>query len=241
MSGMKIHANAFPVNNEKVPALKANVSFELGEKIRVSGAQLWEGEKGLYLRMPCFKKGDGTYQDICHATTKEFREALQDTALQAYASENHFWIKNGKTNPSIKATMNEYVNEERNIYGFGTMTFGGEFAVRDLQVKEVKSGERAGGKFVAFPTNSYEKDGETHHRRIVEGKDQETQNLMQNLAMKAYKDKLVSKEQEAEVEQEAESKKPSLEEQVKGAEHKKAAKPSKENETKKEKEEELSH
>lgn len=231
---MKIHANAYPVPEGSAGNLKANVTFVLGDQIRVSGARLVEGEKGMFLAMPSYEKFDGTYQDICHATTKEFRDVLQQVALQAYESDNHFWIKNGKTNPTIKAAMNEYVNESRNVYGIGRMTFGGEFAIEGLQVKKVQEGERAGKLFVAFPTDSYEKDGETKYRRIVEGKDVDTHGLMQNLALKAYKEKIVEKEQAAEM-----GGKESVEEKVAEAQ-KKAEKPKEKKEAKK-KEPELVH
>lgn len=168
----------------------------------VNGAHLIEGKNGMFLSMPSYKKGDGSYQDICHATTKEFHDLLQETAVKAYESDQHFYIENGKTNPTIKADMHKYVNEDRNIYGIGSIHFNNEFVLNNVQVREVLKGERAGEKFIAMPTGSpYERDGNTIYPAILRGSDQDKTFLISNIALKSYKnleiDDLVNRIEEA--------------------------------------------
>lgn len=68
--------------------IKANATVTIGGVFAVHGVRIINSKKGLFVSMPnrsyTNKDGETKYTDICHATTKEFREAINTAVLNAY-------------------------------------------------------------------------------------------------------------------------------------------------------------
>ncbi len=71
----------FPKNEEK---LKAYAAVTFDDVFVVHNLRIVKGEKGLMVCMPSRKKNDGTFKDIAHPITNEFRHQLEEIVLKAY-------------------------------------------------------------------------------------------------------------------------------------------------------------
>lgn len=75
----------FPVNNKKSNCC-AMVSVTLANVFCISGIKIVDGSKGLFVAMPSAKNKKDEWHDICYPITKEFREAMNDSILNAFES-----------------------------------------------------------------------------------------------------------------------------------------------------------
>jgi stage V sporulation protein G len=82
--------------------LKAFVTATFDSCFVVRNMKIIEGNKGLILCMPSRKLPNGTYKDIAHPITVEFRKFLEDRIMAAYEEE----VKRGGT-PSAAAHGDE--------------------------------------------------------------------------------------------------------------------------------------
>lgn len=64
----------------------AYASATLNGCFAIRGIKIVNGEKGAFVSMPSYKAG-GRFQDICFPITKEFREQLHATVMEAYQQE----------------------------------------------------------------------------------------------------------------------------------------------------------
>ena len=66
------------------PKLKgfANVTFDNAFIVR--GLKIISGQTGYFISMPSRRRTDGTYQDIAHPITPEFRKHVEEEVLKAY-------------------------------------------------------------------------------------------------------------------------------------------------------------
>jgi len=67
--------------------LKAFVTVTFDNCFVVRNMKIVEGNKGLILCMPSRKLPNGTYKDIAHPISMEFRKVLEDKILAAYEEE----------------------------------------------------------------------------------------------------------------------------------------------------------
>jgi stage V sporulation protein G len=67
--------------------LKAFVTVTFDNCFVVRNMKIVEGNKGLILCMPSRKLPNGTYKDIAHPISMEFRKSLEDKILAAYQEE----------------------------------------------------------------------------------------------------------------------------------------------------------
>jgi len=63
--------------------LKAIASVTLDDSFAVHGIKILESQKGLFVAMPS-TEFNSEYKDVCHPTTKELRESISKTVLDAY-------------------------------------------------------------------------------------------------------------------------------------------------------------
>jgi len=79
---MKItETRIFPREEEK---LKAYAAVTFDDVFVVHNIRIVKGERGLMVCMPSRKKTDGTFKDIAHPITNEFRHDLEQIVLRAY-------------------------------------------------------------------------------------------------------------------------------------------------------------
>src|SRR5882672_10794393 len=71
-------------NEDKLRAF-ATVTFDNCFVVR--NMKIIQGTKGLILCMPSRKLADGTYKDIAHPITADYRKMLEDRILAAYEAE----------------------------------------------------------------------------------------------------------------------------------------------------------
>lgn len=67
-------------------SLLARASLTLNGCFAVKGIKIVQGVNGPFVSMPS-RKVEGDYRDICFPCTKEFREQLHATVLEAYQQE----------------------------------------------------------------------------------------------------------------------------------------------------------
>lgn len=66
--------------------LLATASVSLNGCFAVRGVKIVQGAHGPFVSMPSYKSG-GEHKDVCFPITKEFREQLHATVLEAYQQE----------------------------------------------------------------------------------------------------------------------------------------------------------
>ena len=64
--------------------LKAYATVTFDDCFVLHNVKLIEGEKGIFVAMPSRRTKTGTYKDIAHPITPEFRSVLQEKILIAY-------------------------------------------------------------------------------------------------------------------------------------------------------------
>lgn len=75
----------FPKRRDKSnDKLKSFANIVLNSVFIVRNLRIIEGSKGFFVVMPNFKKKDGSFQDIAHPLTNQFRQNIEDKVLEAY-------------------------------------------------------------------------------------------------------------------------------------------------------------
>jgi len=64
--------------------LKSYVNIVFNGIFIVRNIRVIESSKGFFVVMPNFRKKDGTYQDIAHPLSNQFRQEIEDKVLEAY-------------------------------------------------------------------------------------------------------------------------------------------------------------
>ena len=68
-------------NDEK---LWAYVTVTLDECLVIHGVKIIEGQNGLFIAMPSKKSSNGSFKDIVHPITTDFRNELQKKIIEEY-------------------------------------------------------------------------------------------------------------------------------------------------------------
>lgn len=84
--------------------LLANASITLNGCFAVRGVKIVQGEHGPFVSMPSYKSG-GEYKDVCFPVTKDFREQLHATVLEAYQQELSQIQQRGLETPPLDQKM----------------------------------------------------------------------------------------------------------------------------------------
>jgi stage V sporulation protein G len=74
----------FPVNEDK---LKAYATITFDDCFVVRDLKVIHGNSGLFVAMPSKKRKDGTFKDVAHPLTTEFRSKIEQKVLDAYEAE----------------------------------------------------------------------------------------------------------------------------------------------------------
>jgi stage V sporulation protein G len=72
------------INLRDEDKLKAFVNITFDDVFVVRGLKVIAGKDGLFVCMPSRKLEDGTYKDIAHPITNEFRQNLEAKILEEY-------------------------------------------------------------------------------------------------------------------------------------------------------------
>jgi len=67
--------------------LKAFVNVTFDDCFVVRGLKIIKGATGYFVSMPSRRMNDGTFRDIAHPITNEFREKVENAILDAYKEE----------------------------------------------------------------------------------------------------------------------------------------------------------
>jgi stage V sporulation protein G len=70
------------LENNKILAL---ASIKINDEFVVGGLKVLQGQNGLWVAMPNYKKGNGEYQDIAYPVTADARETIQKAVLEKYS------------------------------------------------------------------------------------------------------------------------------------------------------------
>jgi stage V sporulation protein G len=72
------------INLRDEDKLKAFVNITFDDVFVVRGLKIISGKTGLFVCMPSRKLEDGTYKDIAHPISNEFRQELEEKILREY-------------------------------------------------------------------------------------------------------------------------------------------------------------
>ncbi|MCL4305994.1 septation protein SpoVG family protein [bacterium] len=72
------------INLRDEDKLKAFVNITFDDVFVVRGLKIIEGKEGLFVCMPSRKLEDGTYKDIAHPITNEFRRQIETQILEEF-------------------------------------------------------------------------------------------------------------------------------------------------------------
>ncbi len=64
--------------------IRATASVVVSGCFVVHDFRVIEGVNGLFVSMPCRRNADGSFRDIAHPITAEFRERLMQSIMDAY-------------------------------------------------------------------------------------------------------------------------------------------------------------
>lgn len=186
---MKIYAKVFPLEPKEGSDSKllAFANLELGATLKVNDVRIVQGPDGPFVSMPSYKTTEGEYKDHCHGTTKEFRDAISETVLDAYKRESKMAVKEGDTNPKVAVSV--FKSKIEGIEAYGSFSLNDEFRVTGVNVRENVNGKL----FVTMPSTSYEKDGERQFRDIC-APIGDKERLIVGSIIKAAQKKLAEKE-----------------------------------------------
>lgn len=113
---LDLEVKVYPTQKENNILATANIT--LGGCFTVKGVKIVDGKNGLFVAMPTRRDGQGNFQDICHPTTKEMREALNS------------------------AVLGEYQRAVERIVSRGEMAMQRPSALNNLQQKKVQAAEQ---------------------------------------------------------------------------------------------------
>ena len=68
----------------KESKIKAVASITFDNELVIHDIKVIEGDKGLFMAMPCRKTSEGDYRDIVHPLNTHTRQKLQDLVLEKY-------------------------------------------------------------------------------------------------------------------------------------------------------------
>lgn len=68
--------------------LKAYATVIFDDVLVIHNIKVIESEEGLFIAMPSRKMNDGTFKDVVHPISKEFRQSLTDAVVEKYNEEN---------------------------------------------------------------------------------------------------------------------------------------------------------
>jgi stage V sporulation protein G len=72
------------INIREEEKLKAFVNITFDNVFVVRGLKVIQGNSGLFVCMPSRKMQDGTYKDIAHPISNEFRQKMESLILSEY-------------------------------------------------------------------------------------------------------------------------------------------------------------
>ncbi|MCC6477404.1 SpoVG family protein [bacterium] len=72
------------INLRDEEKLKAFVNITFDDVFVIRGLKIIEGKEGLFVCMPSRRLEDGTYKDIAHPITNEFRRQLESQILDEF-------------------------------------------------------------------------------------------------------------------------------------------------------------
>lgn len=82
----------------------ATASVTLNGCFAIRGIKVMSGAHGPFISMPSYKTADG-YRDVCFPITKDFREQLHATVLEAYQQELSQIQQRGLETPPLDQKM----------------------------------------------------------------------------------------------------------------------------------------
>lgn len=76
------------INLRDEEKLKAFVNITFDDVFVIRGLKIIEGKEGLFVCMPSRKLEDGTYKDIAHPITNEFRRLMENQILDEFRRQS---------------------------------------------------------------------------------------------------------------------------------------------------------
>ena len=158
---MAEHSTTFEVSSmtkiEGGGNVKALANVVINGEIAVNGVKVVEGKDGLFAAMPNKQVGND-FVNVCHATTKEASESLNNAVLSSYeklAASPEKTLKNDLTTDKTKAAVSDIkvtlrpVDHE-SVKAAGQINIDDCFVIKDVKVMKPKDPEKP--EFVSMPS-----------------------------------------------------------------------------------------
>lgn len=173
--------------------IRGFVNVVFNHCFKVSNIAVIEGkEHNVFVSMPRYatSRGDEDYKDVCNPITKEFREELYDTILDAFDSlepGEHTRVNVGKTEKEpldFNVKVTPFEREGSNIRGLARVYLEDAFVVNNVSLLEGRN-----GLFVAMPSYKAKqsgKNGKGEYQDIVYPITREFREKLYGAVMDAY-------------------------------------------------------
>ena len=79
ITNIRLHKDDKPEHSRR-----AFGAITLDKTLVITGVSVFEGKKGHYVRLPQYKKEDGTYKDIVFPTKADLRKEINQQVLAKY-------------------------------------------------------------------------------------------------------------------------------------------------------------
>jgi len=155
--------------------IRGFVNVVFNRCFKVSNIAVVEGkEENIFISMPRYatSRGDEDYKDVCNPITKEFREELYSTILDAFDSlepGEHTKVsvaKDEKKEPlDFNVKVTPFEREGSNIRGLARVYLADAFVINNVSILEGKK-----GLFVAMPSykvKQADESGKSEYQDIV--------------------------------------------------------------------------
>ncbi|MCL2086178.1 MAG: SpoVG family protein [Oscillospiraceae bacterium] len=67
----------------------ANASITLNNELVVTGIQIVDGAKGIFVSMPQYRDNEGQYHDRVYSLTKEMRDKINNAVLEEFENQTN--------------------------------------------------------------------------------------------------------------------------------------------------------
>jgi Uncharacterized protein, involved in the regulation of septum location len=81
---MKVEARIDHIFDDEKSNMRAFASANIGGEYAIHGIKVMNGVNGNFVTMPQQKGSDGKYHDVFHPVTKESREEIMNSVMNAY-------------------------------------------------------------------------------------------------------------------------------------------------------------
>lgn len=198
---MKFTVRVNALKNAENSKVKAYADVTFGGEIKVTNISLIENANGgMFVSMPRYKSGElddngnAVYKDICNPITKDFREALYGSLVDAYkeslasgqsATKEINDLRNADESLKMDAKVYPVRKENAKSLAYAKIYLDNAFVINNVSIMEGKN-----GPFVAMPsykTKKTDEYGNAEYKDICYPVTKEAREKLHDIVFAEYK------------------------------------------------------